>query len=289
MTALRPTWAVILAWNEVRHTLECLTSIRALDPAPDHVLLVDNGSTDDTVARVRAQFPEVEILSLGANRYFAGGVNAGLERALAGGAGSVLLLNNDLVLERGALGRLLGALAADPTRGAASPKLYYFDPPDRIWFAGGEVSLWRGTARHIGIRETDRGQHDAPRDVDYVSGCALMARREVFQAIGMLDESYRAYFEDTDFCMRAARAGFRIRYVPTAKVWHRISASTGGQLSRRKAVAKLGSARRFFRRYARPWHWLTIPFFFMLDVLRICFLILAGRIRESGPPPQSTP
>src|SRR6188508_1336401 len=108
-----PVWALILAHNEVAYTRECLTSILALDPPADRVLLVDNASTDDTAAVVRREFPEVELLTLSENRYFAGGVNAGLERALASGAGSVLLLNNDLVLERGALGILARALEAD--------------------------------------------------------------------------------------------------------------------------------------------------------------------------------
>ena len=287
----RPAIAVIvLTWNGRDLTLDCLDSLAKVTTPGVRVIVVDNASSDGTAAAIAARFgPRVTVVSNPSNLGYAAGNNAGIRRALDGGADFILLLNNDTVVDPAAVGELARGLAETPGAGVAGAKTYYFTPPDRIWFAGGEVSLWRGTARHIGIRETDRGQHDAPRDVDYVSGCALMARREVFQAIGMLDESYRAYFEDTDFCMRAARAGFRIRYVPTAKVWHRISASTGGQLSRRKAVAKLGSARRFFRRYARPWHWLTIPFFFMLDVLRICFLILAGRIRESGPPPQSTP
>jgi hypothetical protein len=107
--------------------------------------------------------------------------------------------------------------------------------------------------------------------------------------VGDLDPTYRAYFEDADFCLRARAAGFRIRYVPTAKVWHRISASTGGQLSRRKITRKLASARRFFARHARPYHWATIPFFFVLDVLRIAGLVLTGRIRDATPrAPSST-
>ncbi|HEX6792191.1 MAG TPA: glycosyltransferase family 2 protein, partial [Candidatus Krumholzibacteria bacterium] len=176
-----------------------------------------------------------------------------------------------------------------PDIGIVAPKIYYAEPRDRIWFAGGEISLWRGTARHIGIRETDRGQYDRERDIDYASGCAMLVRREVFEKAGELDPGYRAYFEDADFCLRARAAGFRIRYAPAAKVWHRISASTGGQLSRRKATRKLSSARRFFSAHARPYHWVTIPFFFVLDVLRIAGLVLTGRIRDANPKtPSST-
>lgn len=281
---------IVLTWNGRDLTLDCLDSLSKVTTPGVRVIVVDNASEDGTVEATAARFgARVTVLSNPSNLGYAAGNNAGIRRALDDGADFVLLLNNDTIVDAACVGELARALAATPGAGIAGAKTYYFTPRDRIWFAGGEVSLWRGTARHIGIRETDRGQYDTARDVAYVSGCALMARREVFETVGLLDASYRAYFEDADFCMRAARAGFRIRYVPSAKVWHRISASTGGQLSRRKAAAKLASARRFFCRYARPWHWLTIPLFFVIDVVRIGFLILAGRIRESGPPPQSTP
>lgn len=280
---------VVLTWNGRDLTLDCLESLTAVTTPGVRVIVVDNASGDGTAAAIARRFGErFTVLSNPSNLGYAAGNNAGIRRALDDGANFVLLLNNDTVVDPACVRELVRGLDEAPGAGIAGAKTYYFAQPDRIWFAGGVVSLWRGTARHIGIREHDRGQYDTPRDVDYVSGCALMARREVFEAIGMLDASYRAYFEDADFCMRAARAGFRVRYVPAAKVWHRISASTGGQLSRRKATRKLASSWRFFRRYARPWHWLTIPLFFAVDVVRIGLLILAGRIRENVPPPQST-
>jgi GT2 family glycosyltransferase len=174
-------------------------------------------------------------------------------------------------------------MSSSETIGITAPKIYFAEPPNRIWYAGGEVSMLRGTARHIGIRELDRGQYDHARDVAYASGCALLARREVFERVGLLDENYRAYFEDVDLCVRAARADFRVHYVPVARVWHRISASTGGQLSAAKIRRKLAASLRFFRTYARPYQWITIPLFFAADVVRIIGLVLVGRIRDAGP------
>jgi len=275
---------IILTWNGEDLTLDCLRSLAPVATPNLRVVVVDNGSTDDTVAAIRALGDaRVTIIENGTNLGFAAGNNAGIRRALDHGADFILLLNNDTVVDPAFVDELLAAMGREPDIGIAGPKIYYLEPRDRIWFAGGEVSLWRGTARHIGIREADRGQHDAARDVDYVSGCALFARREVFDRIGMLDAGYRAYFEDADLCARAERAGFRIRYVPTARVWHRISASTGGQLSRRKIVRKLISSRRFFAAYAQPYHWITIPLFFSLDVVRIGLLVLAGRVRDADP------
>jgi len=117
----RPVWALVLAMDQLRMTRECLTSVLALDPPADHVLLVDNASKDGTAEAVRQEFPSVEVLRLETNLYFAGGVNQGFRRALERGAGSVLLLNNDVVLERTALGTLVRALEEDPRRAAISP------------------------------------------------------------------------------------------------------------------------------------------------------------------------
>lgn len=279
---------VILTWNGRDLTLECLESLASIRTTDTVIrIVVDNASNDGTVAAIRSRWgDDVTIIANATNEGFSRGNNAGIQRALDAGCDAVLLLNNDTVVDPDFLSEMAGALRADTAVGIAAPKIYYYAQRDQIWFAGGEVSLGRGTARHIGIRERDVGQHDTPRDIGYATGCALLARREVFQTIGLLDPSYMAYYEDTDFCMRARRAGYRIRYVPAARVWHKISASSGGQLSRKKVMRKFRSTWKFFGRYARPRHWLTIPFFFTADVLRIILLVFLGRIRNDR---KSTP
>jgi hypothetical protein len=130
------------------------------------------------------------------------------------------------------------------------PKIFYADVPDRLWYAGGEVSFWRGVMWHRGIRETDHGQYDLPAETGYVTGCCLMIRREALMCVGMLDPGYRMYGEDADLCMRVRRAGFSIWYEPAARVWHRISVSSGGHLSWSKQRRKTVSTVRFFLRHA---------------------------------------
>jgi len=256
-----PVWAVVLAFNQLDYTRECLRSLRALDPAPDHVLLVDNGSGDGTPARVRAEFPNVEVLALGENRWFAGGVNAGFDRALAAGAGSVLLLNNDLVLERGALGVLRAALEADPARGAVSPKLYYYEPPDRIWFAGGIVTRGFGLVRHRGVNRKDDAFRDRACAIDYVSGAAVLLRREALERVGLLDPDYIIYVEDVDWSARARKAGYTLWYEPEARGWHHVSVTSGGGLTPLKAYFRLRSGALYLSRHepaaARPLAWLA--------------------------------
>jgi hypothetical protein len=259
----RPVWALVLAFNGYPFTRECLTSLLALEPPADRILLVDNGSTDGTAARAREEFPDVEILALPENRYFAGGVNAGLRRALDGGAGSVLLLNNDLVLERSALGALVAALEADSSRGAVTPKLYYFEPPDRIWFAGGVATRGLGLIRHRGVNRKDdaftgstgrRGSGgDGARPVDYVSGAAALLSRRAIEAVGLFDESYVIYVEDVDWSARARKGGFTLWYEPAARGWHHVSATSGGGLTPLKAYYRLRSGALYLTRHAERW------------------------------------
>jgi GT2 family glycosyltransferase len=288
--ATPPIAIIVLTWNGRDLTLDCLRSLEDVSTPRLRIIVVDNASTDGTADAVRGRNDRrVTLIENAANLGFAAGNNVAIRRALDEGAEFVLLLNNDTLVAPDFVDHLLRPMLATPEVGITAPKIYFAQPRDQIWFAGGEISMWRGVTRHTGIRERDRGQYDREHDIDYATGCAFLARRAVFEKIGDLDAGYRAYFEDADFCVRAREAGFRIRYVPSARVWHRISASTGGQLSRKKAVRKLAGARRFFGHHARPYHWLTIPFFFVLDVLRIAGLVLAGRIRDSDPhPPSST-
>jgi len=247
----RPTWALVLAMNQLRMTRECLTSLLALDPAPERVLLVDNGSTDGTAEAVRAEFPGVEVLRLEKNLYFAGGVNEGIRRALEEGADSILLLNNDVVLERGSLAALRRALEEDPRRAAVSPKIYYYDAPDVIWFAGGVVR-W-GLIRHRGVNVKEEKLRDAAREVDYVSGAAALLSRGALESVGLLDPDYVMYVEDVDWCARARERGWVLWYEPSGKMWHHVSAASGGGLTPLKAYYRLRSGALFLARHGKRW------------------------------------
>ena len=250
---------IIVNWNGKDVTLDCLASLRRVqDPAP-HVLVVDNGSTDDSVPAIRSQYPDVELLALSENRRFAGGNNAGIQKAFADGADFVLLLNNDTIVDPGFLSALLGRIRSEERCGMVVPKIYYHHQPDMLWYAGGEISFWTGTMRHRGIREVDHGQYDTATDTEYATGCCLLVSRELIARAGQLDESFFIYSEDADWSVRARRAGYRIIYEPRARIWHKLSVSTGGHLSAFKLKNKALSNFRFFARYARWYHWLTFP------------------------------
>jgi len=214
---------IVLNWNGRDDTLACLESLRQLDYPNYEVIVVDNGSTDGSVKAVRASFPGMTILETGANLGFAEGNNVGLRHALTHGADYVLLLNNDTEVAADFISLLVDAVEVTPRAGVAGPTIYYFDRPATIWSAGGAIDWQRGDTQMIGLDEVDEGQYDAIREVDFVTGCALLTRREVIEEAGMLDPRFFMYYEEAEWCVRAARAGYKILHVPQTHVWHKIT------------------------------------------------------------------
>jgi GT2 family glycosyltransferase len=255
---------VLLNWNGKAVTLECLKSLRKVSYRRTHIILVDNGSTDGSVPAFRKAFPKVEILEMEKNLGFARGANVGMRHALQQGADLLMLLNNDTVVDPNFVDFMVRALLSDQSIGMVSPKIYYYAEPNRIWFAGGTMSMWSGTLRHVGIREYDTGRYDIAREIPHASGCCLLARRSVVEQIGLLDESFYLYTEDADWVMRARKAGYKVLYEPRAKIWHKVSVDSGGHLSWHKNKNKFLSNFRFFARYSSWYHWLVFPWMTIL-------------------------
>jgi GT2 family glycosyltransferase len=221
---------VVLNWNGKRLTTECLDSLKEIDYSNYEILLVDNGSTDGSQEYFRAQYPEIVLLENEADLGFADGNNVGIRHAMNGRADYVLLLSNDTVVHAQFLSELVHVAERDLRIGFVGPKIYYHDrrgQRDVIAFAGGCVNLWIGKARNIGEGEKDTGQYEDIKEVNYLQGSCLMVKREVVQRIGLLDSTFFAYWEETDWCVRGCHAGYTLMFVPNAKIWHRVAASTG--------------------------------------------------------------
>ncbi len=245
---------IVLSWNGAaltRDTLRSLAACRVPEGWRLHTLVVDNASLDGSQAMVRDEFPDVELLALAENRRFAGGNNAGLERSLAAGADAIMLLNNDVAADPGLLEKLLAALAENPAAGAATPLIYFAPPTDRIWYAGGRCRPWLAHSSHRAIRARDHGQFRSIEETGYLTGCCLLATAEAWRKVGLLDERYFIYAEDADWCLRARAAGFRLLFVPTARLWHRVSASSGGAMNPWKVYQRLRANVTLWSRHAR--------------------------------------
>lgn len=225
------THIVVLNWNGATDTIACLDSLTALTYPNFNVIVVDNGSSDDSLALLRpykAPYP-LTLIETGANLGFAEGNNVGIRAALDAGAEFVFLLNNDTEVDPGLVGELVSAATAHPEGGVFSAKIFYHAEPNKLWYAGAKWLADKQHFQHIGIGEIDdKKRYEDVVDTDYASGCALFIRTEVINKIGLMDPKFFLTYEETDWCYRARAAGLKTLFVPTAKLWHKVSASFGG-------------------------------------------------------------
>jgi GT2 family glycosyltransferase len=221
---------VILNWNGAADTLACLRSVEKIDYSNFMIIVIDNGSSDDSVAVIRAAFPKIEVIETGSNLGFAGGNNVGIKRALELDADHVLLLNNDTEVDSGILNAFVDAARRFPRAGVFSGKIYFHDDPKRIWYAGVQWNIKEARFRQLGEGMQDDGaSYSAICETDYACGCAFFVPAKRLREIGLLDEDFFLYFEETDWSYRARKAGYPSIFVPGAILWHKVSVSFGGE------------------------------------------------------------
>lgn len=218
---------VIPNWNGKHHLALCLPSLAAQDYAPFEIIVVDNGSTDGSVAWLAQAWPEVRVLALPENRGFAAGVNAGI--ALARGE-YVALLNNDTEAEPDWLSHLVAVAERYPEAGMVASKLMLWDERDRL-HAAGDFYTVSGQAGNWGFWEQDGERWMEERWVFSPCAGAALYRRTLLDQLGGMDERFGSYLEDIDLGWRANLAGYRCRFAPQAVVYHRVSATGGGPLA----------------------------------------------------------
>jgi GT2 family glycosyltransferase len=215
---------IILNWNGLADTLACLASLSHLDYPSYEILVVDNGSEDGSAAAIREAYQQVQVIEAGENLGYVGGNNLGLEYACTRNAAYALLLNNDTEVSADFLSKLVELGEADFKIGVVGPTIYYAEPDDMIWSAGGKLDWRSGLTLLDGMDQIDRGQYgEDPRPVDFVTGCALLVKIPVVKEVGKLDSRFFAYFEENEWCLRVTQAGYKIYHLPTAKIWHKIS------------------------------------------------------------------
>lgn len=212
--------AIILNTNRRADTLECLASLAQSTYPRLSILVLDNASQDGSVEAIQQQFPQVEVLAVTENRGYAGNNNVGIAAALSRGADWVFVLNEDTVLDPGCIAHLVAAGQADPQVGMLGPMIYHASEPEVIQSAGGMLGP-RWCSTHLGQNQVDRGQFPQPHRVEWVSGCAIFARRALIEQVGAIDQRFFYYWEETEWCLRARRAGWQVLHVPHARLWHK--------------------------------------------------------------------
>jgi len=230
---------LILNWNGKHLLKPCLDSVSAIDYPNYSVMVIDNGSTDNSVKMVNENFPKVDILELKDNYGFAGGYNRCFTQLRDEYSEFVLLLNNDTEIDSNILSSFMQAKDMYGDNNLYGGKIFYKKNPEVIWYAGGNVNLKYLKLSHRGIRQTDSAEYSKPMQTDYVTGCCLFTSMEVINQLNGFDESFNMYGEDVDLSLRAKQKGINCYYWPDAKLYHHVSASLGGNYSINKMLKKM--------------------------------------------------
>ena len=232
---------VILNTNRRQDTLDCLTSLRQNSYKNHQIIVLDNNSTDNSVPAIQAEFPEVQIIELVENLGYAGNNNVGIEAAVTQGADWILVSNEDTILDSECLAHLVEMGESDDRIGIVGPMVYHYDEPDIIQSAGGYFGPYWDSF-HYGKDEIDEGQYTNPHLVDWISGCAIMVRKEVINQVGALDARFFYFWEETEWCLRAGKKGWLVMHVPQAKIWHK---GVQRNYSPKPSLAYYGTRNRF--------------------------------------------
>ncbi|MDG7041726.1 MAG: glycosyltransferase family 2 protein [Nitrososphaerota archaeon] len=257
---------VILNWNGLNDTIECLESLKQINYCNYEIIVVDNGSAGNDVKVLEEKYSSyARIIANGQNLGFAGGNNVGIRQALKAGADYVLVLNNDTVVEPVFLSELVAAAEKDSRIGALGPKLYYYDNPAKLQ-----------------LRQLYGKLGNTAREMETLSGAAFLVRRQALEEVGLLDEVfYPAYCEDRDFFERLKVHGYKILCVPTSKVYHKMSATTNREPdSQSYLIIKYSFLLLRRRRISRSW----IASFKLLSVataFQFAVLLRAAAVRRS--------
>ena len=260
------TYCVVVNYNLKDDTIACVQSLFDASAEPSKVIVVDNGSTDGSVQCLKERFGSaVNVISTEKNLGFSGGYNLGIQNALELGANWVLIINNDTLVTKDFLSELGNAIGSQPQYDIFGPLIFYYNSPQRIWYLGDRLipgllithSLYRG--------QKERAHYPPFFSVDFITGCAMLIKREVFEKIGYFDVNLFMYGEDVDFCWRARKAGFKLAVIPSARMWHKVSASASRDQYKSRYLRTRNQS-RFYRVYSRR---LQIPFMWVFSLLKV--------------------
>lgn len=225
-----PIYIILVNYNGYNDTIECINSIKKIKNINYKIIVVDNASTDNSVHLFRKNevCKDCIIIESKSNLGFAGGNNLGIQLALDNGARYILLINNDTLVNPNFLYYMVTTFERDEKIGVVGCKINYYPETNKIWFGGGYINWFKFLGEHIGMREEDNGNYDKQREIDFMTGCCMLIKREVFENVGLLSHEYFMYFEDVDFCVKVRNSGYKIWYNPKAVIYHKVGYSSGG-------------------------------------------------------------
>jgi len=275
---------IIVNFNGNDDTFLCLESLRKIRYQDFQIILIDNASDNQSgfEKEINARFPEVKLFLEKENLGFSGGNNVGIKYALENNFDYILLLNNDTEVSKNFLDVLVDYGERNKNTGIISPKIFFHDAPNTIWYGGGKFS-WFGGGQHMDYMKEDGRKEEEPKKIEYATGCAMLIKKEVFENIGLFEDAFFLYYEDTDFSLRARKSGYDILYVPKSYLWHKISRSSQKMGSPKIHYYHIRNALLLSKRNAPLW---AKPFIYTWSILhylkQILKLIILPSRKESS-------
>ncbi len=260
-------YVIVLSRNNIKDTIECLGSLVDNSYPLKKIILIDNGSDDGSTVVLKkyaADHPLIHFISNERNLGFAAGINIGIKIGLVENADYFFVLNNDTILDRDCIKLLINEMQKSGEVGITGPTIFYYNNRSRVWHGGGHYDLLRMGIVIPGKNKIATDTHRSSIPVTFVTGCAMMINSSLIKHIGLFDERYFLYHEDVDFCLKTSRHNFKIHYVPTAKVWHKIDIAH--QRTTPFVLYHMGRSRILFLRKN-----FTFPYVFYGILLHIAF------------------
>jgi hypothetical protein len=264
MNKIHKVIAVTLNWNNYPDTNDCIRSISNSTYPVHKIIVVDNGSTNDSMQKLEMMYHDNSIMHFKYNKDnlgFACGINQGIRAAYDAGADYIFIINNDALVNSDCLERLVNVIQETPIIGIVGPRIFYHDHPEIVWQGGGFFNYFTGGNV---VPEKNKKPYKYTKDsVDssFLTGCIMLIRREVIDEVGYFDQDIYFYEEDVDFCLRNIRHGFKLRYVPNAVSWHKVDGIKISEFAfYHRAKSRIIVLRKNFSRsyylYALALHWI---------------------------------
>lgn len=272
---------ILVNWNGTEDTINCIESLNKSTFKDFNIIVVDNGSDESQIERLVDYSKHITLIKAGENLGYTGGNNVGIDYALKQKAEYVLLLNNDTYVDADALKNMIFFADSDKKIGVLSPKIFFHPSRHLIWSAGATFNDTILTGNLSGYKKEDNHIYNQRGDVDYVSGCAMLIRSNVFLEVGKLCEDYFATCEDIDFCFKVREKGYRIFYEPTATVWHIESSSSGGSDAPQYAYYQTRNYFMFHNRWAKNivQLWVSHSYYLAFIIKRSFLFMCKGNFR----------
>ena len=252
-------WAVVLGWDHVEDTLECLESLRRTEGVAVRLLYVDNGSKPETAARVLDECPDTLVIRHPRNVGVSRGFNGGLAFALQRDAEFVFMANNDTIMTPQTLGQLLAAADAEPGAGILVPKIYYHGAPDVVWSAGARFRRFPPVVVMQKTSGPDDGRYDHGTELEFTTLCTVLVRGQALRDAGLMNPNFIVYCEDYELAQRVRDAGYGIRLVPEARTLHKVERVTREGSSKPGFWKMYGRSEAIFARLLPQHRLLTGP------------------------------